>query len=118
MPQKIFSKKYFSEWKSDIITIPLLETCKSITLSEDFIKHQQSFCTIKNAKVFKNAFQRMTDDLFEYGVKVEYVIVSLAFCLSLDEKRLVVCDWYNTELVIDTLHTVRNLILQPFIKEQ
>ncbi len=106
MAQKSFYEKCFSEWKSDRITNPLLKTCKSITLNEDFIKHQQSFCTVKNAKVFKNAFQRMTDELFKYSTKLEYVIVLLAFCLSLDEKMTQLCNWYTTDLLINNLHNV------------
>ena len=106
MAPKSFYANLFSEWKSGIITSPLLETCKSITMDGDFIKHQQIFYTITNAKVFEYAFQRMTDELFRYDTKVEYGVVLLAFCLSLDEKMLQVCDWYTTELLIDNLHTI------------
>ena len=64
MAQKSFYANLFSEWKSGIITSPLLETCKSITMDGDFINHQQIFYTITNAKVFEYAFQRMTVELF------------------------------------------------------
>ena len=105
MAQKSFYTKCFNEWKSGIITSPILETCKSIKLDGDLSKHEQLFYTIKNAEVFKSAFQHMTDVVFEYGVRLEYVAVLLAFCFSLDEKMLQMCDWYNTELLIDALHT-------------
>ena len=48
----------------------------------------------------------MTDELFKYGVKLEYVMVLLAFCLSLDEKMTQQCNWYNTGLLINNLHNV------------
>lgn len=106
MAQKSFYKKCFNKWKSGIIDSPLLEICKTITRNEDFIKHHQQFYAIKNAKVFENAFQRMTDELFKYGVKLEYVMVLLAFCLSLDKKMTQQCKWYNTDLLINNLHNV------------
>ena len=104
MDKKFFTD-IFREWKSGKCTTQLLKVCKTIASDNEFIKHRQLYHTIKNEERFQEAFQKMSKELFKYGVKLEYVLVLIAFSLSLDMDMLQVCKdgWYNTDILIELL---------------
>ena len=92
---------------NDNFTRYLSKICKEIDKDVKFQSYTEHFCQlgVSSAQAFEQSFREMCDALFQYGVKVEYIAMLIAFSCQLDS-RMQVYEWYETDLLINLLRDI------------